>query len=221
VRGVIEDIDQRNTSSGGCVLGVSVRCRGGHVRAIWFQSTLHAGATRLRSEGSAFGQAEVRGLVWQMTHPRVETLDAEEDEPATKMLPVYPLTEGLLQWQMRRIMRGVLEQYVGVLEEVFPDEYLSAHDLWPLRQALPQVHFPGDQQSLDRARRRLVYQELFILQLALALRRNQQHVAARAAVAPRRRRSTPASAGCSRSKLTRASSRRSPRSRPTWPVRCQ
>ena len=63
----------------------------------------------------------------------------------------------------------------GVLEEVFPDEYLRAHDLWPLARALPQIHFPADQESLDRARRRLVYQELFILQLALAVRRQQQH----------------------------------------------
>ena len=69
----------------------------------------------------------------------------------------------------------------AALEEVFPEEYLAAHDLWPLSQALPQVHFPNDQESLDRARRRLVYQELFILQLALAVRRQQQHDQRRAA----------------------------------------
>ena len=91
------------------------------------------------------------------------------------MLPVYPLTEGLQQWQMRKIVRAALETYADVLDEVFPDEYLQAHDLWPLQQALPQVHFPGDQESLDRARRRLVYQELFVLQLALAVKRQQQH----------------------------------------------
>ncbi len=121
------------------------------------------------------GKPKYEGLVWQMTHPRVETLDAEEDEPVTKLLPVYPLTEGLLQWQMRKIVRGVIETYVPAFDEVFPDEYLTAHDLWPLAQALPQIHFPSDQESLDRARRRLVYQELFILQLALAIRRQQQH----------------------------------------------
>jgi ATP-dependent DNA helicase RecG len=110
-----------------------------------------------------------------MHHPRVETLDAEEEEPATKILPVYPLTEGLLQWQMRRIVRAAIEEYVPRLDEVFPEEYLQSHNLWPLEQALPQIHFPSDQQSLDHARRRLVYQEFFILQLALAVRRQQQH----------------------------------------------
>ena len=69
------------------------------------------------------GKPKYEGLVWQMTHPRVETLDAEEEEPVTKILPVYPLTEGMLQWQMRKSVRGTLDAYVEVLDEVFPEEY--------------------------------------------------------------------------------------------------
>ena len=61
------------------------------------------------------------------------------------------------------------------MDEVFPPGYLEEHDLCPLGEALPEIHFPRDQQSLARARRRLVYQELFILQLALAVKRRQQH----------------------------------------------
>ena len=58
------------------------------------------------------GKPKYEGLVWQMAHPRVETLDDEEEEPATKILPVYPLTEGLQQWQMRKIVRRAMEAYV-------------------------------------------------------------------------------------------------------------
>jgi ATP-dependent DNA helicase RecG len=105
----------------------------------------------------------------------VETLDRVDEVPAAKMLPVYPLTEGLVQWQMRKIVRGALESHTGLLDEVFPEDYLREHDLWPLEWALPRIHFPDDPQSLQHARRRLVYQELFILQLALAVRRQQQH----------------------------------------------
>ncbi len=175
VRGVVEDIDQRNTSSGGTVLGISVRCQTGYLRAIWFNQPFMRERFTFGQKLLLSGKPKYEGLVWQMIHPRVETLDAEEDEPVTKLLPVYPLTEGLLQWQMRKIVRGAIETFVPALDEVFPDEYLTAHDLWPLAQALPQIHFPGDQEGLDRARRRLVYQELFILQLALAVRRQQQH----------------------------------------------
>lgn len=175
VRGVVEDIDQRNTSAGGCVLGVSFRCPGGHLRGLWFNQPFMRDRFTFGQRVLLSGKPKYEGLVWQMHHPRVETLDQEEDEPVTKLLPVYPLTEGLLQWQIRRIVRGAVETYAGVLEEVFPEEYLQSHDLWPLRQALPQIHFPADQDSLDRARRRLVYQELLILQLGLAVKRQQQH----------------------------------------------
>ena len=175
VRGVVEDIDLRDTGPGRCILGVSVRCPTGHLRAIWFNQPFMREKFNFGQRVMLSGKPKYEGLVWQMHHPRVETLDQEEDEPVTKMLPVYPLTEGLLQWQMRKIIRAALEEYADVLDEVFPDEYLQSHDLWPLRQALPQVHFPSDQESLDRARRRLVYQELFILQLALAVKRQQQH----------------------------------------------
>ncbi len=175
VRGVVEDIDQRTTSAGGCVLGVSIRCRTGQLRALWFNQPFMRERFTFGQRVMLSGKPKYEGLVWQMHHPQVETLDQEEEEPVTKILPVYPLTEGLLQWQMRKIVRGALETHAGVLDEVFPEEYLQAHDLWPLRQALPQIHFPADQESLDRARRRLVYQELLILQLALAVRRQQQH----------------------------------------------
>ena len=60
--------------------------------------------------------------------------------------------------------------------EVLPDEFLDRYGLWPIRAALPQIHFPADMASLEQARRRFVYQELLILQLALALRRDRlQH----------------------------------------------
>ncbi|MCE5268888.1 MAG: DEAD/DEAH box helicase, partial [Planctomycetaceae bacterium] len=175
VRGTVEDIDFRSTSAGGCILGVSVRCQTGHVRALWFNQTFMRDRFQFGQRVMLSGRPKYEGLVWQMHHPRVEVLDGDEEEPAAKILPVYALTEGLLQWQMRRIVRGVLETYVGILEEVFPEAYLQSHDLWPLKMALPQIHFPSDQESLERARRRLVYQELFILQLALALKRQQQH----------------------------------------------
>ena len=174
VRGVVEDVDHRTTSNGGFVLGVSVRCRGGHVRGLWFNQPFLHERFRPGQRLMLSGKPKYEGLVWQMHHPRVEMLDQEEDEPVTKILPVYPLTEGLPQWQMRKIVRGAVEGYVAVLDEVFPADYLAAHDLWPLRQALPMIHFPADRASLDQARRRLVYQELFILQLALAVKRQRQ-----------------------------------------------
>ncbi len=182
VCGVIEEIDLRTTGPGRCILGVLVRCRTGHIRAVWFNQPFMREKFSNGQRVMLSGKPKYEGLVWQMAHPRVETLAEDEQEPTGEILPVYPLTEGLQQWQMRKIVRGVLETYTDLLEEVFPAEYLQSHDLWPLRRALPEVHFPSDHESLEKARRRLVYQELFMLQLALAVKRHRQHDEHRAPV---------------------------------------
>ncbi|MBN2580906.1 MAG: ATP-dependent DNA helicase RecG [Pirellulales bacterium] len=175
VRGVIEDIDFRPTSSGGSVLGVLVRGAAGYLRALWFNQPYQREKFSLGQRVLLSGKPKYEGLVWQMAHPRVETLAEEEEEPKTKILPVYPLTEGVQQWHLRKIVRQALEGYVDLLDEVFPPEYLETHDLWPIRRALPEIHFPASQENLEHARRRFVYQELFLLQLALAVKRRRQH----------------------------------------------
>ena len=175
VLGNVEEIDHRSTSSGGCVLGVLVRCQTGHLRAVWFNQPSMRERFSFGQRVMLSGKPKYEGLVWQMSHPRVEIFDQDEPPPAGRLLPVYPLTEGLQQWQLRKIVRGVVETCVDVLDEVFPEEYLETHRLWPLRRALPAIHNPDDHDALGQARRRLVYQELFILQLALATKRRLQH----------------------------------------------
>jgi len=174
VRGVVEEIEQRSTSSGGCVLGVLLRCPTGYLRGVWFNQPFMRDKFTFGQRVMFSGKPKYEGLAWEMHHPRVETLDDEQEQPATKILPVYPLTEGLQQWQVRKIVRNAVGTYGDLLDEVFPAAYLENHNLWPLRRALRQIHFPSDHESLERARRRLVYQELLILQLALALKRRQQ-----------------------------------------------
>jgi ATP-dependent DNA helicase RecG len=108
---------------------------------------------------------------WEMVHPRVEFLADDEDAPAGKILPVYSLTEGINQSQMRRVVAGVVESHGLLVDDVFPDDLLDANRLWPIRAALPQIHSPTTPESLEESRRRFIFQELFVLQLALAIRR--------------------------------------------------
>src|SRR5206468_5719075 len=95
----------------------------------------------------------------------------DEDAPAGRILPVYSLTEGVNQSQMRRVVANVVETHAGLVDDVFPDEFLDKNRLWPIRAALPQIHAPTNQESLEQARRRFIYQELLVLQLALAIRK--------------------------------------------------
>lgn len=174
VRGVVEEVDLRNTGAGKCVLGVLLRCGNDYLRGVWFNQPFMADRFAFGQTVVFSGKPKREGMFWAMSHPRVVPLGDGEEEPPSGILPIYPLTEGLKQWKMRRLVRQAIESHAGLLDEVFPPGFLEAHRLWPLGRALPQIHFPSDQESLNQARRRLVYQELFILQLALAVRRGRQ-----------------------------------------------
>jgi ATP-dependent DNA helicase RecG len=126
------------------------------------------------------GTPRFRGQRWEMSHPRVTWLDGAEDQPEMRLLPLYPLTEGLTQYQVRRMVASALETFGHVLEEVFPEPLLKQYNLIPLAEALPAIHSPQDAQHAERARRRFVFQELFILQLAVVARRWQQQIGFRA-----------------------------------------
>lgn len=171
VCGVVDEVDLRNTGIGKSLLGVLIRQETRFLRVLYFnqpwrRQTFNPGQRVLVS-----GEPKLQGLRWEMAHPTVEFLAPDEDAPAGRILPVYSLTEGLSQPIMRRIVQGVVETHTQYVDEVFPDDLLDAHKLWPIRAALPQVHGPENQASLAEALRRFIYQELFVLQLALALRK--------------------------------------------------
>ena len=174
VCGTVEDVDMRSTGTGRCVLGVLLRCGNGFLRGIWFNQPFMRERFAIGQQIMLSGKPKQNGLFWEMAHPMIVRLAEDEGGPSSGLLPVYPLTEGLQQWQIRRIVRGVIDSHAKLVDEVFPTAYLEAHGLWPIHRAIAEIHFPTNRETLAQARRRFVYQELFILQLALAVKRRQQ-----------------------------------------------
>jgi ATP-dependent DNA helicase RecG len=174
VRGLVEEVELRDLAPGRNMLGMLVRVGDGHIRAVWFNQPFLFSQYRRGQEVLVSGRPKQRGLMWQMVHPRVTILGEDEPEAEGGILPVYPLTEGLQQRHVRRMVRAALDEYAELLEEAFTEDFLAAHELRPLAEALPEIHFPTSRHWLERARRRFVYQELFVLQLALAIKRQQQ-----------------------------------------------
>jgi ATP-dependent DNA helicase RecG len=180
IRGEVVEIDGRSSGFGKSVVGVLVRQESDYLRALWFNQPFMRERFRIGQHVLLSGKPRHRGGRWEMSHPRVTWLDGEEDQPEMRLLPLYPLTEGLTQYQARRMVASALEHYGHVLEEVFPESLLRQYDLMPLAEALPAIHSPQDKEQFERARRRFVFQELFILQLAVVARRWQQQVGFRA-----------------------------------------
>ncbi|AJE03607.1 ATP-dependent DNA helicase RecG [Geobacter pickeringii] len=115
---------------------------------------------------------------WLAEGETVEAVMARDPVSFGRVVPVYPLTEGLHQKTLRKVMKGVVDQFASCVESVLPPEVARRQGLLPLSEALQRVHFPGgdaDSQLLeegkDPANRTLVFDEFFFLELGLALKR--------------------------------------------------
>jgi len=146
---------------------------------VWFNQPFMQQKLRRGERVLLSGAVRISGLRWEMAHPRVEVLQGDEI-PAGSIQPIYPLTEGLAQGAMRRVAAQVVEEYSPLVDETLPPDFLQAHALLSIGEALREIHTPASHEQLAAARRRFIYQELLVLQLALALRKASLTTGARA-----------------------------------------
>lgn len=88
-----------------------------------------------------------------------------------RIVPVYPLTEGLSEEHLRKIVSNAFEVYGGLIEESLPKKLLQEEKLLDLKTSLLQIHYPDTNELRDLARYRIVFEEFFLMQLMLAYRR--------------------------------------------------
>ncbi len=101
-------------------------------------------------------------------------LPGRESSQFEKILPVYPLTEGVSQKRMRQLVREALERVDMELEDELPSAFRERRNLLPKSLALKALHFPASPQQLQGARRTLIYEELFYYQLLLGRAKRQR-----------------------------------------------
>jgi ATP-dependent DNA helicase RecG len=120
-----------------------------------------------------------------LDNPQIEVLSEESPVPAKgvglavgKILPIYPLTEGITADLVRKTVQLALPA-VALVEDPLPPTLKHTFQLLDLPLALQQIHFPETGESLAQARRRLVFDEFFYLQLGLLQRRQRYREQAR------------------------------------------
>jgi ATP-dependent DNA helicase RecG len=148
----------------------------GKLRAIWFRQPWVAKNLRQDEEVFIAGTVEVdHGLV--MKNPEYEPASAHPRHSA-RLIPIYPETEKLTSRWLRPRIQSILG-LANELEEFIPGEITERLELPGRAAAVREVHFPASSQRLERARRRLAFEEMFLLQLAAqqAKRARQQETA--------------------------------------------
>ncbi len=154
----------------------------GNIEVSWF------GQPWVAERLTAGKQVQVAGKVDEylgritLRNPEWEDLDAESLKTG-RIVPVYPLTEGVSADRLRRWMYEAVGYTAPHMPDALPQPVRERAALLPYGEALLQIHFPDTQESLAAARKRLAFDELLLLQLGLRRQRAEwQSVAGQALV---------------------------------------
>ncbi len=167
------------------ILDVAVQDETGTVHAVFFnqpylEDVLKVGLRVMMSGRVVSGRGGWTDVRLETT--QFEVLSGGEDEllHVGRIVPIYHETKGWTSRQMRALLQGLLAEYGVDMEEVLPLSVRARHRLPPIGEAMQQVHFPLPKtdvaalnQGVTSAHRRLVFEELLLLQASMVLRQRE------------------------------------------------
>src|SRR5438128_4759644 len=171
IQGEVVEIEGKSLADGRCLVSVVLSDGRNCLEGVWFNQPYAAKMFRFGQLLSFSGRPKWRRDHWQIINPHVQILDNQGQEPKAGIVPVYPLTEDLRADQMRKLIRQALDQYGKLVPDLIPAELRQKRKFPVAPIALHQVHVPESLPSAEQGRRRFVYEEFLVLQLALGLRR--------------------------------------------------
>ncbi|MFQ6097005.1 MAG: ATP-dependent DNA helicase RecG, partial [Armatimonadota bacterium] len=155
------------------VTKVEVRDDTGVAYLTWFGQDFRATQFKPGTRIFAAGQVRFYGMAPHLQTPEVELVGRRDAINVGRIVPIYRLTKGLYMPQMRRIAHAALDRYADLVPEVLPPEVRERRGLCEAQFAVRNIHFPESPEALEQAKRRVTFEELFILQVQLArLRRD-------------------------------------------------
>lgn len=143
----------------------------GSIKIVWFNQPF---LEKVLREGMMFrfaGKAVVKKMELQLISPLFERADGDAVHTG-RIIPLYPLTEGVTQKQMRFWMRHALD-HVDSIYDFLPEEILRQEDFYTLEHAIHEIHFPSSEATQKKARERIAFNELLTLQLHAELMRRK------------------------------------------------
>lgn len=182
VSGEVLTSGERRTRRGGSLQTVSVGDDTGVLFCVWFNQSYLLKQFRSGRKVMVSGTVQAHAGKKQIAHPDFEILDeanqADEDGGEARpglhtgrLVPVYGLTAGIGQHWLRALVDQALGRFSGLLSEILPDSLRRERGLVDRVRAVRDIHFPGSDEDRRAALRRLAYDEIFFIQVLMALRR--------------------------------------------------
>ncbi len=169
----VSDIRTFGMKSGGQALEVLVSDDSGDLKAVFFRQAWLAKQFSVGARIVLSGKVTLdpyKGMR-QMTGPDWEPFSDDELIHTGRLVPVHPLTKGLYERNARTIIKRVIDWAAPVVQDYLPALVRERANLMPLPQALAQMHFPTDKEQLERARRRLGFDEFLFIQIGVLQRK--------------------------------------------------
>ena len=143
----------------------------GGIEIDWYNQTYLKNNFTTNKRYNFYGKVSIRGSKITMQSPVYEL--EGENKNTGKIIPIYPLTYSLSQNTIKKIMENGIKEVYGNLEETLPKYLLDRYNLCDINTAIKQIHFPDNFEKFNIARKRLVFEELFSMQLALLKLKNE------------------------------------------------
>lgn len=181
VVGIVRDVESRRTRNGKSMLIVTVFDGTGYMAGVWFNQAYHAEKLPEGSQVAFSGKARFEYNRLQIVNPSYDVLsgpDGGEESQAEgihtgRIIPVYPGTAGLTSATLRKLSSRALE-LSGDIADPLPESVRQAFELVGLSDSLNEIHFPSGADTLRKARFRALFDEVFYMQVGLALRKKRQ-----------------------------------------------
>ncbi len=139
----------------------------GNVRVVWFNNPYLAKKLATNTRVIISGRVGLFNGRHVFQSPEWELVGDEDLIHTGRLVPLYPLTQGLRSRQVRKLMKAVINQWIGSVADFLPAEVKKRRNLMALPRAISQAHYPDDEALKMQARVRLAFDELFLLQLGV------------------------------------------------------
>lgn len=178
IRGTVVAVNERRVRQGLVILQVGISDGTGVVWGVWFNQPYLKQRFRRGTSLILSGRIERKFGQLQIENPEYEEMESEDDESihTGRIVPIYGLTEGLPQKTLRSIAKGSVDRFAAMLPDPLDPEVKARHSFPELAESVREVHFPSSFAQLERARHRLVFDELLMIQAALAVRKQSRRV---------------------------------------------
>jgi len=172
LRGVITAIKNEYTLRGKKIQKGEINDQSGTIEAIWFNQPFLVKTLKIGTHVSLSGKADFWGRKVALVSPEYEILRKEKGPARTdtvhtgRLVPVYHETYGISSKWLRSRTSPLIEKVAPFIDDFIPAAIKDKNDLMAINSALKQIHFPKNNKEVDEARKRLAFEELFLIHLA-------------------------------------------------------